>query len=127
MQLKANVIICDNCHCKLDKESIVIKRKNVNVEGKYIEVAYFKCMRCGKPYLTEIVNYAVKKKKKKLNKALVNLRRKQLLLGIKSKDSQIKETMDLSKEAIDLKDDLISYEMKLKDKYKNLIPREILD
>ena len=49
----------------------------------------------------------------------INLRRKQAL-GIKPKDSRIKE-------AIDLKDDLISYEMKLKDKYKNLIPREILD
>ena len=34
MQLKANEIVCDNCHCKFDKESIVIKRKNVNVEGK---------------------------------------------------------------------------------------------
>lgn len=127
MQLKANVIICDNCHCKLDKESIVIKRKTVNVEGKGIEVAYFKCIHCGKHYITEVVNYAVEKKKKKFNKVLANLRRKQLLLGIKSKDSQIKKTMDLSKEAIDLKDDLISYEMKLKDKYKNLIPREILD
>ena len=127
MQLKANVIICDNCHCKLDKESIMIKRKIINIEGKGIDVAYFKCIHCGKPYITEVLNYAVKKKKKKLNKALVNLRRKQLLLGIKSKDSQIKETMDLSKEAIDLKNDLISYEMKLKDKYKNLIPREILD
>ena len=120
MQLKANVIICDNCHCKLDKESIMIKRKIINIEGKGIDVAYFKCIHCGKPYITEVLNYAVKKKKKKLNKALVNLRRKQLLLGIKSKDSRIKE-------AIDLKDDLISYEMKLKDKYKNLIPREILD
>ena len=127
MQLKANVIICDNCHCKLDKKSILIKRKNINIECKGVEVAYFKCTHCGKPYIAEVVNYAVKKKKKKLNKALVNLRRKQLLLGIKSKDSQVKEAMDLSKEAIDLKDDLISYEMKLKDKYKDLIPREILD
>ena len=119
MQLKANVIICDNCHCKFDKESIVIKIKNANVEGKCIEVAYFKCMHCGKPYITEVVNYAVEKKKKKYKKVLASLRRKQAL-GIKPKDSQIKE-------AIDLKDDLISYEMKLKDKYKNLIPREILD
>ena len=119
MQLKANVIICDNCHCKFDKESIVIKRKIINVEGKGIEVAYFKCIHCGKPYITEVVNYAVEKKKKKFNKVLASLRRKQAL-GIKPKDSRIKE-------AIDLKDDLISYEMKLKDKYKNLIPREILD
>ena len=119
MQLKANEIVCDNCHCKFDKESIVIKRKNVNIEGKGVEVAYFKCMRCGKPYITEVVNYAVEKKRKKFNKVLASLRRKQAL-GIKPKDSRIKE-------AIDLKDDLISYEMKLKDKYKNLIPREILD
>lgn len=119
MQLKANVIICDNCHCKFDKESITIKRKNVNIEGKCVEVAYFKCMHCGKPYITEIVNYAVEKKKKKLNKVLASLRRKQAF-GIKPNESRIKE-------AIDLKDDLISYEMKLKDKYKNLIPREILD
>ena len=119
MRLKANVIICDNCHCKIEKESIVIKRKIINVEGKGAEVAYFKCIRCGKPYITEVVNYAVEKKKKKFNKVLASLRRKQAL-GIKPKDSRIKE-------AIDLKDDLISYEMKLKDKYKNLIPREILD
>lgn len=119
MQLKANVIICDNCHCKLDKESIVIKRKTINVEGEGVEVAYFKCIRCGKPYMTEVINYAVEKKMKKLSKVLASLRRKQAL-GIKPKDSRIKE-------AIDLKDDLISYEMKLKDKYKNLIPREILD
>ena len=119
MQLKANVIICDNCHCKFDKESIVIKRKNANIEGKRIEVAYFKCIHCGKPYITEVVNYAVEKKKKKFNKVLASLRRKQAL-GIKTKDSRINE-------AIDIKDDLISYEMKLKDKYKNLIPREILD
>ena len=55
MQLKANVIICDNCHCKLDKESIAIKRKNANIEGKRIEVTYFKCIHCGKPYITEVV------------------------------------------------------------------------
>ena len=55
MQLKANVIICDNCHCKLDKESIVIKRKIINVEAKGIDVAYFKCTHCGKPYITEVV------------------------------------------------------------------------
>ena len=117
--MKANKIICDNCHCKLDKESIVIRRKIINVEGKRIEVAYFKCTHCGKPYITEVVNYAVEKKKKKFNKVLASLRRKQAL-GIKPKDSRIKE-------AIDLKDDLISYEIKLKDKCKNLIPREILD
>ena len=117
--MKANVIICDNCHCKFDKESIVIKRKNVNVEGKCIEVAYFKCTHCGKPYITEIVNYAVEKKKKKFNKVLAGLRRKQALC-IKPNEYRIKE-------AIDLKDDLISYEMKLKDKYENLIPREVLD
>lgn len=117
--MKANVIICDNCHCKFDKESIVIKRKNVNVEGKGIEVAYFKCIHCGKSYLTEVVNYAVEKKKKKFDKILASLRRKQAL-GIKPNESRIKE-------AIDLKDDLISYEMKLKDKYKSLIPREVLD
>ena len=40
--------------------------------------------------------------------------------GIKVSDQRLKE-------ATALKDDLISYEMKLKDKYKNLIPREILD
>ena len=119
MQLKANVIVCDDCHCKIEKESIVIKRKNVNVEGKCIEVAYFKCMCCGKPYITEVVNYDVEKKRKKFKKVLASLRRKKAL-GIKPKESRIKE-------AIDLKDDLISYEMKLKDKYKNLIPREILD
>ena len=117
--MKANVIICDNCHCKFDKESIVVKRKTVNIEGKGIEVAYFKCMHCGKPYLTEVVNYAVEKKKKKFDKILASLRRKQAL-GIKPNESQINE-------AIDLKDDLISYEMKLKDKYKSLIPREVLD
>ena len=119
MQLKANVIICDNCHCKIEKESIVIKRKNVNVEGKYIEVAYFKCTHCEKPYITEIVNYAVEKKKKKFNKALAGLRRKQAL-GIKLNESRIKE-------AIDLKDDLISYEMQLRDRYRNLIPREVFE
>ena len=97
----------------------MIKRKTINIEGKGVEVAYFKCMRCGKPDITEVVNYAVEKKKNKFNKVLASLRRKQVL-GIKPKDSRIKE-------AIDLKDDLISYEMKLKDKYKNLIPREILD
>nr|DAZ24169.1 MAG TPA: HTH-type transcriptional regulator [Caudoviricetes sp.] len=117
--MKANVIICDNCHCKFDKESIVVKRKTVNIEGKGIEVAYFKCMHCGKSYLTEVVNYAVEKKKKKFDKILASLRRKQAL-GIKPNESRIKE-------AIDLKDDLISYEMKLKDKYKSLIPREVLD
>ena len=117
--MKANVNICDNCHCKFDKESIVIKRKIINVEGKGIDVAYFRCMCCGKSYITEIINYAVEKKKKKFNKVLASLRRKHAL-GIKPNDSRIKE-------AIDLKDDLISYEMKLKDKYKNLIPREILD
>ena len=119
MQLKANVIICDNCHCKLDKESIVIKRKTINVEGKGIEVAYFKCIQCGKPYITEVVNYAVEKKKKKFNKVLASLRRKQAL-GIKPKDSRIKE-------AIDIKDDLISYEIKLKNQYKHIIQRDILD
>lgn len=119
MQLKANVIICDNCNCKFDKESIVIKRKTINIEAKGVEVAYFKCIHCGKPYITEVVNYAVEKKKKKFNKVLASLRRKKVL-GIKPKEYRIKE-------AIDLKDDLISYEMKLKDKYKNLIPREILD
>ena len=117
--MKANVIICDNCHCKFDKESIVAKRKTVNIEGKGIEVAYFKCMHCGKPYLTEVVNYAVEKKKKKFDKILASLRRKQAL-GIKPNESRIKE-------AIDFKDDLISYEMKLKDKYKSLIPRDVLD
>lgn len=117
--MKANVIICDNCHCKFDKESIVIKRKTMNVEGKGVEVAYFKCMHCGKPYLTEVINYAVEKKKKKFDKILASLRRKQAL-GINPNESRIKE-------AIDLKDDLISYEMKLKDKYKSLIPREVLD
>lgn len=117
--MKANMIICDNCHCKFDKGSIVIKRKTVNIEGKGIEVAYFKCMHCGKSYITEVVDYAVEKKKKKFDKILASLRRKQAL-GIKPKESRIKE-------AIDLKDDLISYEMKLKDKYNDLIPREILD
>lgn len=117
--MKANAIICDNCHCKIDKESIVIKRKMINVEGKRLEAAYFKCPNCGKSYITEIINYAVEKKKKKFNKVLAGLRRKQTL-GIKPKESRIKQ-------AIDLKDDLISYEMKLKDKYKNLIPREVLD
>lgn len=117
--MKANVIICDNCNCKFDKESIAIKRKTVNIKGKGIEVAYFKCMHCGKSYLTEVVNYAVEKKKKKLYKILASLRRKQAL-GIKPNESRIKE-------AIDLKDDLISYEMKLKDRYKSLIPREVLD
>lgn len=117
--MKANVIICDNCHCKIDKESIVIKRKMINIEAKGIEVAYFKCPNCGKSYVTEIINYAVEKKKKKFNKVLAGLRRKQAL-GIKPKESRVKQ-------AIDLKDDLISYEMKLKDKYKDLIPREVLD
>lgn len=117
--MKANMIICDNCHCKFDKGSIVIKRKTVNVEGKVIEVAYFKCMHCGKPYLTEVVDYAVEKKKKKFDKILASLRRKQAL-GIKPNESRIKE-------AIDLKDDLISYEMQLRDRYKNLIPCEVFE
>ena len=54
-----------------------------------------------------------------LTSCMMILRRKQAFC-IKLNESRIKE-------AIDLKDDLISYEMKLKDKYKNLIPREILD
>lgn len=114
-----NVIICNGCRCRIDDGAIVIKRKMINIESKGMEIAYFKCPWCGKAYITEVRDYTVEKKKKRYDKVVAGLRRKQAL-GIRPKESRIREAMDL-------KDDLISYAMKLKDKYKDLIPREMLD
>ena len=117
--MKANKIICDNCHCKLDKESIVIKSKEAKIAGNKIDIRYFNCHMCKKPYLITVENYTVHKKKRKYDLIMRSINRK-CKYGIKVSDQRLKE-------ATALKDDLISYEMKLKDKYKNLIPREILD
>ena len=117
--MKANKIICDNCHCKLDKESIVIKSKEAKIAGSKIDIRYFNCHMCNKPYLITVENYTVHKKKRKYDLIMRSINRKRKY-GIKVSEQRLKE-------ATELKDDLISYEMKLKDKYKNLIPREILD
>nr|DAP31895.1 MAG TPA: DNA-directed RNA polymerase [Caudoviricetes sp.] len=113
--MNENVIVCDNCHCIT---TIELKRKVANIEGKGIEVAWFNCRNCGKPYLIEVVDYTVEKKRKKLVKINKSIQKKKQR-GILPAEERIKQ-------AIKLKDDLISYEMKLKDKYKGLIPRNIL-
>lgn len=111
-----NVIVCDNCHCRITV--IESKRKIVNIEGKGIEVAWFNCRHCGKPYLIEVVDHNVEKKRKKLVKINESIRKKKAR-GILPAEERIKQAMKL-------KEDLMGYEMKLKDKYKELIPREFL-
>ncbi len=116
MNNSENVIVCDNCNCRISV--IESKRKIINIEGKRIEVAWFNCRNCGKPYLIEVVDCTVEKKRKKLVKINKSIQKK--------KQRGILPTEERIKQAIELKDDLISYEMKLKDKYKDLIPRNIL-
>lgn len=111
-----NIIVCDNCHCRITV--IEPKRKVINIDGKAIEVAWFNCRNCGKPYLIEVVDYTVEKKRKKLVKINKSIQKK--------KQRGIFPTEERIKQAIELKEDLISYEMKLRDKCKNLIPRNIL-
>jgi hypothetical protein len=111
-----NIIVCDNCHCRITV--IEPKRKVINIDGKVIEVAWFNCRNCGKPYLIEVVDYTVEKKRKKLVKINKSIQKK--------KQRGIFPTEERIKQAIELKEDLISYEMKLRDKCKNLIPRNIL-
>ena len=117
--MKANKIICDNCHCKLDKESIVIKSKEAKIAGSKINMRDFNCNMSNKTYLITVENYTIHKKKRKYDLIMRSINRKRKY-GIKVSEQRLKEVTAL-------KDDLISYEMKLKDKYKNLIPREILD
>lgn len=117
--MAANKIICDNCHCEISKAKIEFKNKEVKIAGSKIGIRYFKCPMCNKPYLTTVENYTVRKKKEKYDLIMRSINRKRKY-GIKVSKQRLKE-------AIALKDDLISYEMKLKDKYNDLIPREILD
>ena len=119
MKEAENKIICDNCHCEISKTKIEFKNKEVKIAGSKIGIRYFKCPMCNKPYLTTVENYTVRKKKEKYDLIMRSINRKRKY-GIKVSEQRLRE-------AISLKDDLISYEMKLKDKYKNLIPREILD
>ena len=119
MKEAENKIICDNCHCEILKVKIELKNKEVKIAGSKISIQYFKCPICNKPYLTTVENYTVRKKKEKYNLIMRSINRKRKY-GIKISEQRLVE-------AISLKDDLISYEMKLKDKYKNLIPREVLD
>lgn len=114
-----NKIICDNCNCEISKAKIEFKSKEAKIAGSKIGIRYFKCPMCNKPYLTTVENYTVRKKKEKYDLIMRSINRKRKY-GIKVSEQRFEE-------AISLKDDLISYEMKLKDKYKNLIPREILD
>ena len=119
MKEAENKIICDNCHCEILKAKIEFKNKEVKIAGSKTGIRYFKCPMCNKPYLTTVENYTVRKKKEKYDLFMRSINRKRKY-GIKVSEQRLKE-------ATALKDDLISYEMKLKDKYKNLIPREILD
>lgn len=114
-----NKIICDNCHCEISKAKIEFKSKEAKIAGSKIGIRYFKCPMCNKPYLITVENYTVCKKKEKYDLIMRSINRKRKY-GIKVSEQRLKE-------AIALKDDLISYEMKLKDKYNDLIPREILD
>ena len=119
MKEAENKIICDNCHCKFDKESIVIKSKEVKIAGSKIGIRYFKCPMCSKPYLIIVENYAVRKKKEKYDLIMRSINRKRKY-GIKVSEGRLKE-------ATELKDDLISYEMQLRDRCRNLIPREVFE
>lgn len=112
-------ITCDNCHCEVKKNNVEFKRKEIKVAGSKIGIQYFKCPMCNKPYLTIVENYTVRKKKEKYDRIMnsINKRRK---YGAKVSEARLKE-------AIALKDDLISYEMQLKNRYKSLIPREAFE
>lgn len=119
MKEAENKIICDNCHCEISKAKIELKDKEVKIAGSKIGIQYFKCPTCNKPYLTIVENYTVRKKKEKYDLIMRSINRKRKY-GIKVSEGRLKE-------AIELKDDLISYEMQLRDRYRSLIPREAFE
>lgn len=117
--MMANKIICNNCHCEISKAKIEFKNKEVKIAGSKIGIRYFKCPMCNKPYLITVENYTICKKKEKYDLIMRSINRKRKY-GIKVSEQRLKE-------AVALKDDLISYEMQLRDRYRNLIPREVFE
>lgn len=109
-------ITCDVCKNGFKKDDVVFECKNTIILGNDVEVNFFRCPFCGKHYITEIVDWTVKKKKDRYIQQMQKINRKK----IKGNKKEIEEAIQ---KGIEVKDDLMSYEMKLRDKYVNLIPR----
>ncbi len=119
MQQNNDVVICDNCHCNIERKQIEFNSRYANVAGNKLYITYFKCGKCGKPFITEILDWVAVKKKQKYLSIQTSITRK-VSKGYKVSDRRMQDMKDAW-------NDLLSYEFSLKNRYKDIIPRSVFE
>ena len=110
--MKSYTIKCDECGHEFDISSIhETKVDKVKIEDKTFSITYFKCEKCGKIYLIEMLDYRAEKLKKKFLAIKNSVDKK----NGKVSQQRFYELQKAKSEAVD-------YQKYLTDNYANKIP-----
>lgn len=120
-----SVIVCDICNCEFEDSDIDIKKATTKLKDKTFEVVFYKCPKCGKPYVICLLDYQASK----LQKAYVDARNKFIKLQNKYEQSAASILrLEQKQEKIEnLKKEALDYQKTLIEQYANLLPEEIFN
>lgn len=113
-------ITCDECGNAFGIKELNEKTvENVKIDGKTFTITYFKCAKCGKLYLVEMLDYRAEKLKNKYLSILNSVNKKKAQ-GARISNERLKELESAKSEAVE-------YQKYLADNYSDRIPSTICD
>jgi hypothetical protein len=118
MEKAKRIIKCDECGHKFDVGKVnATKVEDIKVDGKKFNITYFKCEKCNKIYLVEMIDFRANRLKEKyLNSAAKYSNYKKYNSKNKAIINELKNTLEKNK------DEAIRYQKYLIDKYESIIP-----
>lgn len=113
-------ITCDECGNVFGIKELNEKTvENVKIDDKTFTITFFKCAKCGKLYLVEILDYRAEKLKNKYLSILNSVNKKKAQ-GVRVSNIRMLELDNAKKEAVE-------YQKYLADNYAGRIPSTICD
>lgn len=114
------VIVCDACSHEFDAKKIEFKTAKTKIDGKELEVTFYKCPNCGQNYVISIMDYWGKKLQQQYIDAESSYRK--LYHSSFYNEDRMRQKLDKAEQ---LKDKALSYVKDLLQKYGELLPEEI--
>jgi hypothetical protein len=100
MEEQKCLIQCDECKNVFDIRNTEIKTKeNVRFENKTFSITYFKCEKCRKVYIVEMLDFKAEKMKNRYLNMSESVKKKKQK-GLKVSDDRLKELERTKQDAI---------------------------
>ena len=115
------VIKCMNCGQEHTQKDLNFKTIDCVLEGKKVQLVYYKCKNCNKPHLISILDYWGKKLQDRYIASVDSLAEYQRTHSVDKTAKGLQKQAAVEKN----KAEALAYQEEILNKYINLIPEEI--